>query len=57
MSSGTTQRHLGLYGNEDIPAVRTGNICAARFALLAMVCAVLGIFWCESRRDVARCQL
>ena len=48
ISSSTTRRNAdnwGIFGNEDVECVRLGNQVAARWALLALVCTIMNIFW------------
>ena len=48
ISAHSTKRRssLGVMGDEEVPSVALANCLAARFALLAMVCVVRGLFWC-----------
>ena len=48
ISSSTTRRNAdnwGIFGDEDVECVRLGNQVAARWALLALVCTIMNIFW------------
>ena len=48
ISSSTTKRNAdnwGIFGDEDVECVRLGNQMAARWALLALVCTIMNIFW------------
>lgn len=53
ISSATTKRRssMGIFGDETVEAVAQGNLVAARFALLALVCTVFNIFWCAAGTD------
>ena len=50
MSSSVTKRStdMGIFGDESVRCVVEGNLIAARFALLAMVAAVRGVWWCAT---------
>ena len=48
ISSSTTRRNAdswGIFGDEDVECVCLGNQVAARWALLALVCTIMNIFW------------
>ena len=48
ISSSTTRRNAdkwGIFGDEHVECVRLGNQVAARWALLALVCTIMNIFW------------
>lgn len=44
-ASTTKRRELGVMGDESQFGVQQANCIAARFALLAMLAVVLGVYW------------
>eukprot|EP00435_Cladocopium_sp_Y103_P011891 s3618_g3.t1 len=48
ISDHSTKRRssLGVMGDEEVPSVALTNCLAARFALLAMIAVIRGLFWC-----------
>lgn len=50
ISASTTGRRssMGIFGNENVPSVSIGNLVASRWALLAIVCTIMNVYWCVS---------
>ncbi|CAL1171061.1 unnamed protein product, partial [Cladocopium goreaui] len=48
ISAHTTKRRssMGVMGDESVPSVAIANCLAARFALIAMVAVIQGLWWC-----------
>lgn len=42
---------MGIFGDEEVPAVAQGNLVAARFGLLALVCTDFKVFWAVAGTD------
>ena len=45
-ASTTKRREVGVMGDETLDCVKTANCICARFALLALVAVIYGIYWC-----------